>query len=245
MPEDAYEGFAARYDWMKSPNPAREQFFRGLFARHGVSKVLDCACGTGRDLIMFHRMGVEAFGSDLSDAMLAQARKNIAEAGVEIPVLKADYCELPKHYGAKFDAVVCLSNSINEVLEDAQTLRALRSMKAVLRSGGILVFDQGQTDASMTNPPSFAPIVNNRDLSRLFVMEYSVDVQTVQIFDFVHTDDQCDFQHTSVRIRIRLHDSWARMLREAGYSRVGFFGGWDASPYDKQSSRRLIGVAWK
>jgi ubiquinone/menaquinone biosynthesis C-methylase UbiE len=47
MPEDTYEGFAARYDWMKAPNPAREHFFRQLFAKHGVSKVLDCACGTG------------------------------------------------------------------------------------------------------------------------------------------------------------------------------------------------------
>jgi ubiquinone/menaquinone biosynthesis C-methylase UbiE len=68
MSKDAYEGFAEWYDWMKEKNPAREQFFRKLFVKHNVSKVLDCACGTGQDLIMFHMMGFLVFGSDLSDS---------------------------------------------------------------------------------------------------------------------------------------------------------------------------------
>ena len=68
---DAYESFAERYDWMKQDNPARQESFRQLFAKHEVTKVLDCACGTGRDLVMFHALGLQAFGSDLSDAMLS------------------------------------------------------------------------------------------------------------------------------------------------------------------------------
>jgi hypothetical protein len=97
----------------------------------------------------------------------------------------------------------------------------------------------------MRNPPRFAPIVNNRDFSRLFVMEYSGNVQTVHIFDFIHTEHTSDFQHACVRIRIRLQNGWARILRQAGFLQVDFFGDWDTSPYDKQSSRRLIGVAQK
>jgi glycine/sarcosine N-methyltransferase len=245
MSKDTYDGFAKRYDWMKENNPAREHFFRQLFVKHRVSKVLDCACGTGLDLIMLDGMGVAVFGSDLSDAMLAQARKNTAEAQVEIPIQKANYCELPEHYDTKFDAVVCLTNSINETLEDTGTLRALRGMKSVLRTGGILVFDQGQTDASMRNPPRFAPIVNNRDFTRLFVIDYAGDTQAVHIFDFTHTQEACDFQHVTVRIRIRLQDSWNQVLREAGFTEVEFFGDWDSTPYDKESSRRLIAVAKK
>ena len=243
MSKDTYEGFAQRYDWIKEDNPAREQFFRQLFVKHRVSKVLDCACGTGRDLIMFHGMGAAVFGSDLSNAMLTQARKNTAEAQVEIPIQKANYCELPEHYDTEFDAVVCLSNSINEALEDAETLRALRSMKSVLRTGGILVFDQGQTDASMRNPPRFVPIVNNRDFTRFFVIDYAGDIQTVHILDFIHTQETCDFQQVTVRLRIRLQDSWNHILREAGFAEVEFFGDWDSMPYDREPSRRLIAVA--
>jgi len=51
MTQDNYEGFAGRYDWMKKRDPVRRQFFRELFAEHSVTRILDCACGTGRDLL--------------------------------------------------------------------------------------------------------------------------------------------------------------------------------------------------
>jgi glycine/sarcosine N-methyltransferase len=243
MTPDPYEGFAARYDWMKGEEPARRAFFEQIFAEHGVTTVLDCACGTGRDLLMFHATGLEVSGSDLSDAMLAQARENLG--GVDIPLRKADYRQLPEHYDGEFDAVVCLSNSINEPLEDAETLHALQSMKAVLRNGGILVFDQGQTDASMRDPPRFAPVVNNRDFTRFFVIDYAGEIQTVHIFDFLHTEEETGFHQASVQIRIRLLDGWRRILRAAGFSRFDFFGDWHGTPYSKETSRRLIAVAHK
>lgn len=243
MTEDTYAGLAERYDWMKKADPVRRQFFQELFAEHNVTKVLDCACGTGVDLLMFHALGLQVSGSDLSGSMLAQARKNTGDAG--IPLQRLDYRELPQHYDAEFDGVVCLTNSINEPLEDAETLRALRSMRSVLRPGGVLVFDQGQTDASMRNPPRFAPILNDRDFTRFFTMAYADDIMTVNIFDFIHTEDESDFRHSSVRIRVRLLDSWLEMLHAAGFERVRCFGDWATTPYDKQTSRRFIVVAEK
>ena len=241
MIEDTYEGFAERYDWMKQDDPARRVFFQALFRKHKVTTLLDCACGTGRDLLMFHSMGLEVSGSDLSDSMLVTARKNVGDTN--IPVRKVDFSELPENYDQKFDAVICLTNSINEPLEDAETLRALLSMKGVLGSEGILVFDQGQTDASLQDPPAFVPVVNNRDYTRFLTMEYTGDIQTVNIFDFIHTEHTSDFQYSSVRIRIRLQDSWNAILRQAGFSEIDFYGGWDGTSYNKESSQRLICVA--
>ena len=74
---DPYEDFADRYDWMNLQDPVRKEFFRQLFEKHSVSDVLDCACGTGTDLIMFHSLGREVVGSDLSNAMLRQAQKRL------------------------------------------------------------------------------------------------------------------------------------------------------------------------
>lgn len=235
MTDDLYKGFAERYDWMKQKNPPREQFFRQLFAKHNVSTVLDCACGTGCDV----------HGSDLSDSMLAQARKNIAEANVDISIKKADYRNLDKHYKSHFDAVVCLSNSINEAIEDTEALRGLRCMKSVLKKGGILVLDQGQSDATMRNPPKFAPVINNRDFSRLFVMEYLGKKMKVNIFDFIHTKDLCDFKYSSVYVRIRLKDDWDKLLNKVGFAKVEYYGGWDFTIYNKKSSKRLIIVVQK
>lgn len=245
MAHDPYEGFAERYDRMNRENPLRERFFHHLFTKYRVSSVLDCACGTGRDLVLFHSFGFDVRGSDRSDAMLAQARKNIAGAKVNIALSKVDYRELDRHFDSKFDAVVCLGNSINEPFEEEDTLNALHSMKSVLRTGGILVFDQGQSDATMANPPRFDLQVNDRDFSRLLVMDYLQNVMHVEAFDFIRTYDIPDFKHSSFRIRIRLKDDWDRVLSEAGFMKVDYFGDWEFSPYDKKSSKRLIAIAQK
>jgi ubiquinone/menaquinone biosynthesis C-methylase UbiE len=54
MSEDAYARLAPRYDRMIPDNPERDSFFRGLFGCRSVRAILDCACGTGRDVIAFH-----------------------------------------------------------------------------------------------------------------------------------------------------------------------------------------------
>ncbi|MCP4547475.1 MAG: class I SAM-dependent methyltransferase [bacterium] len=245
MPHDNYNGFAQRYDRMRRTDPQRESFFEKQFRLRNITSVLDCACGTGQDLLMLQRQGLAVCGSDLSPAMLEQARLNHIAAGIEIPLHEVDFTRLPEHFETGFDAVICLNNSINELLEDAATLSALRSMRSVLRDGGLLMIDQGQTDASMQDPPAFVPIVNNRDFSRLFTIEYAEQVQTVNIFDFTHTESEESFAHAAVRIRIRLQDSWAAILAEAGFTNVEFYGDWAGTSYCKTTSKRLILLAAK
>jgi glycine/sarcosine N-methyltransferase len=245
MLEDPYSDLAERYDWMLFSNLVRDDFFRRLFEIHNVTTVLDCACGTGSDLILFNSFGCDVHGADLSEAMLAQAREKLSDANLSIPIKKADFRDLAEHFKSNFDAVVCLSNAINEPLQDDKTLRALRNMRAILRDGGILVFDQGQTDATMKKPPRFDPIVNERDYSRLFVIDYFENKMEVHMFDFIHTESERDFRHNSFHIRIRLKDSWDLILREAEFTKIEYFGDWQFTPYDKEHSRRLIAVAHK
>ena len=57
------------------------------------------------------------------------------------------------------------------------------------------MFDQGQTDAKMKNPSKFDLILNERDYSRLFVMDYLDKEMEVHVFDFVHTESEKDFYH--------------------------------------------------
>ena len=245
MTDDPYKDLAERYDWMKPKNSDRDKFFQNLFEKHNVKNVLDCACGTGHELILFNSFGCEVQGSDLSDSMLEQARKNLSEANIQIQLKKIDFRYLDEHFKPQFNAVVCLSNSINEPLKDTETRRALQSMKAVLRKGGILIFDQAQTDATMKNPPKYDPIVNDRDFSRLFAIEYSKEQMEVHIFDFLHSDKKRDFKHSSFRVRIRLKDSWEQMLNQTGFKKSEYFGDWLLTPYDKEQSKRLIVVAHK
>ena len=76
---DEYKILADVYDILnpKEDVLAQKGFFETLVKKNSVLKVLDCACGTGWHLSMFHDMGLTCFCSDLSPEMLTLAKTNL------------------------------------------------------------------------------------------------------------------------------------------------------------------------
>jgi len=114
--DDKYSNIAEYYDYMLTKNPDREKFFGDIFQRYEVKSILDCACGTGNDLILFDSLGYNITGSDISESMLNVAQEKITKYGANVPLKKADFHHLNDNFAQKFDAVVCLSNAINELM---------------------------------------------------------------------------------------------------------------------------------
>lgn len=250
MPFDLYAGIAERYDRFHGEfglhDPVITRFFRQLLAEYQVQSVLDCACGTGQHLPLFHSLGCEVVGSDASDAMLAQARGNLAEFGVEVPLYKADYRELVHTFDRKFDAVMCLSSSILHMPTKVDVLRAFASMRSVLRDGGVLVLTQGTTDKQWREKPRFILGVNDRDFTRLFVIDYEGEGATYNIVDIRHTDEDSDLEVWRVDYaRVYLADDQEQLLKASGFGAVYVYGSYDLEPYDRQTSDRLIIVGRK
>ena len=248
LADDPYSGLAQSYDLFfkdsPGPDPAAVEFYRQLFAQHGVRSVLDCACGTGRELILFRQLGLEVVGSDLSDSMLAQAHRNLAAAGVDVPLHKADYRELPRHFERRFDAVACLSTSIGHVPDEANALLAFQSMRAVLREGGILILTQGTTDRQWQEKPRFILAVSDHDFSRLFVIDYLSERRArYNVLDIVHTAERQEMSNWGTDYLILLRDDQERLLQAAGFADVAFYGSYAFAPYDKETSQRLIAIA--
>ena len=248
MTHDLYEDFADRYDLFFSRfgehDPAVVEFFRQLFAENQVRCVLDCACGTGHDLVLFHSLGCEVFGSDISESMLAQAHKNLTERTVKVPLQKVDYRELPQHFNRQFDAVVCLSSSILHMPNEAEVLRAFTSMREVLRDGGILVLTQGTTDKQWQEKPRFILAVNTEEFSRLFVIDYLDQGARYNILDIFHNKEARDFKVWSVDYpQMLLKDDQERLLKASDFAAVDFYGSYRFDPYDKEASDLLIAVA--
>ncbi len=245
---DAYESFADRYDLfydkLEDIDPFAASFYRKLFEDNRVQSVLDCACGTGRDLVLFHSLGSDVAGSDVSEAMLNQAQKNLSKLGANVPLEKADYRELPQHFNRKFDAVMCLSTAIGEMPDETEVIRAFRSMYKVLNRGGILVLTQGTTDKQWAEKPRFIPMVNTKDFSRICVIDYQDRGARYNILDIFHSNKITDFKVWSIDyLQILLRNDFDRLLKTAGFKTVEFYGNYNFDNYDVKSSIHLIVIA--
>lgn len=249
MPEDIYADIAERYDlffghWGEH-DPVVTAFYQYLFEKHQVRSVLDCACGTGSDLVLFHRLGCNVTGSDLSAAMLAQARRNLEKHDIVIPLLQCDYRELPQYFQHPFDAVVCLSSSLLHMPDEYQTLRAVHSMSAVLRPGGILVLTQGTSDRQWREKPRFILAVNNEEFTRLFVIDYRGRGARYNILDVWHSPERNELQTWGTDYpNVLLQQDYERLFPQAGLQ-PEFYGSYRFDAYDRDSSARLIVVARK
>lgn len=70
------------------------------------SRILDIGCGTGRHSIELAKRGYKVTGVDLSEGMLAEARKTAAEANVEVEWIHCD--AVTYNPTQQFDAAICL-----------------------------------------------------------------------------------------------------------------------------------------
>lgn len=250
MAYDLYQNFANRYDLFYGQfpecDPLVKDFYRKLFTDNQIHRVLDCACGTGRDLYLFHSLGCEAIGSDISDSMLAQARKNISQSEIEIPLYKVDFRKLPENFEQRFDAVVCLSSSILHMPNDDEVLHAFRSMHEVLKENGILVLTSGTSDYQWNKKPRFIPAVNTKDFSRLFVIDYFSEGARYNIIDLFHSKEKSDFKVWSIDYaRMLLRDDHERLLSASGFKKIEFYRNYKFDPYDKEKNGLLIAIAYK
>ena len=226
--------------------PDYRSFFQRLFVENKIHSVLDCACGTGNDLRLFHSLGCEVTGSDISESMLARARKNFKALDVKIPLHKIDYRLLHKSIKRTFDAVVCLSSSILHMPDKKEVIRAFLSIRRVLADNGMLVLTQGTTDKQWKMKPRFILASSNEDVSRLFIIDYQDTGARYNVLDIWHSKSKPDFKVWSVDYKqMLLKDDYAKLLQLAGFRKIRFYGSFKFEPYSKKESDMLIAVAHK
>ncbi|MDX1412244.1 MAG: methyltransferase domain-containing protein, partial [Nitrospirales bacterium] len=121
-------------------------FFIRLLKERGVRRVLDVATGTGFHSIRLLRAGFDVISADGSPEMLAQAFENAKRAGFIMRTIHADWRWLSRDILNKYDAVICLGNSLTHLFSEQDRRKALAEFYAALHHDGILILDQRNYD---------------------------------------------------------------------------------------------------
>jgi len=243
---DEYKILADVYDIL---NPKEEifgqkPFFKKLIKEYSVLRCLDCACGTGWHLSMFHDMGLTGFGSDISPDMLALAKKNLE--GKYIVLKVEDFRTLENSWGDNFDMVTCLTTSLPHMLTDEDVIKALVSMYGRLSNGGILVITNGITDFLLDTKPKFIPARVLADEAFYFITEYPDEKEfTFNILYVKKGDSSMEHKFTSITYNAMRKSVLERCFAKVPFKNVAYYGDYDFSEYSKEKSNKLIVIAQK
>jgi ubiquinone/menaquinone biosynthesis C-methylase UbiE len=200
--------------------------------------LLDCPCGHGRHSFPLADAGYRVVGADRSKTALRRAREQGGER--EWPrFVEADYRELPFE-DASFDAVLNLFSSIGYHGEDADRT-TLREFRRVLRPGGALVLEAMHRDRLMS-------IFRERDWEELpdggVLFERRSFDPVSGLVETAHSLIRANGEREEFGYRIRAYTATelARMLDDAGFARVEFYGGLlERAPLSAE--HRLVAVA--
>ena len=216
----------------------------GLLELRERDRVLDLCCGDGRHSVPLHRRGYRVTGVDVSDPLLRRARQR---AGRVLPdgdpgpaFVRADARALPLREA--FDAAALFFNSIGYGT-DADTLSMLAQARAVLRRGGCLFFDCVHRDQMVLGMRAGA--------RRAVEVVAGVPVDVSSWIDPIEGIAHAVFswsragEQRSRELRHRLYTATelGALLRQAGFARHDFRGGYDGRPFEMEAPI-LVARAW-
>lgn len=240
--ENAYNGFAYCYDLFMDniPYDMWAEYLHGLLQEYGITggTLLELGCGTGTMTECMRSKGCDSIiGLDCSEDMLMVARdKDIPD----VLLIQQDMRELDLPY--QVDAVYCVCDGMNYLLEPQDLQRVFTRVKHFLKAGGVFVFDM-KTRHFYQDVLGTRMIAENRDdASFLWENEYHEDtgineyLLTVYQLEDEEKDlfSRCDEQHYQ---RAYDPDEVRHLIRESGLECCEIYEAFTRRPAGPENER--------
>jgi SAM-dependent methyltransferase len=202
------------------------------------ARILDLACGHGRHSIEFSRRGFPVTGLDLSRIFIDKARHDAEAAGVDCEFVVGDMREIP--YADQFDAVVILFTSFGVFADEADNQKVLDASAKALKAGGRFLIDTMNRDSftSRWMPRTWSEHPHS---GAKLIAEHSFDPVTgrVQIKRTLLENARVSREDT-LSLRVYTATELVSMLKEAGLTVFGTWGGFDRSELTHKSWRLIV-----
>jgi glycine/sarcosine N-methyltransferase len=98
------------------------------------TRVLDCACGIGTQVLGLLKLGFTVFGCDLSPQAISRAKVEAAKRGFDPNFSVTDMLNLRSLEQPDFDAVICMDDAILHLKSSEQIIQAAKEMRSKLRA---------------------------------------------------------------------------------------------------------------
>ena len=223
----AWDAFAVDYEKWAAEMTEDIPFYVEL-ARQADGALVELAVGNGRVAIpVVEATGKAVVGIDISPAMLAQARANAEEAGVELELREGDMRELALDEPAAL--IYCPARALMHLPTWADRRRTFERIAAALRPGGRLAWN-----AFVFDPQIAAKLHGHWQ-----------DAPVRHRVDYSPTDARIDLtleNGSTIPLFWLTRAEWEGLLDVAGLETEALYGWFDHRPFD-ESSEEFVWVA--
>lgn len=215
-----------------------DSFIRRIVAHLNIEsgdRVLDLACGKGRHARVFHSLGCDVTGVDLSSASIQAARSD-SHPDIRFEVADMRSFELNTTY----DAVFNLFTSFGYFAEVDDNRKMLYQVYRHLNQGGYFVLDFLNSEKVRKDLVSDETIA--RDRHTFFIHRETTPTHVIKTIRF---EDNGEAHRYQERVQLFNRTELETLCREAGLVVEQVFGDYSLQPFSADHSPRCILLARK
>lgn len=237
----SYDFFINWQDRIKAEDP----FFQHLFQERMAISLLDLGCGTGGHSIHWGKMGYNVVGIDSSSKMIKQAQQIAEDEEVDIEFQCMKITDFAKKIQQKFDAVICVGNTVSHLLDKEALLAMFKESANALKLTGVAIFHILNYQPIMENKSRDLPVKSHIDeegKEHVFFRFYDYLPHHLEFNMVVGVKDENGWQSRSHQL---LHHPWTNeelleTAKEAGFTHIMCYGGYDFSDFNPEKSKDLL-----
>ncbi len=222
------------------PIDAAEMAFVEHRLPEGAS-ILDLGCGTGNKTVHCAGRGREILGVDEDPDMIAAARASATVPGLRyevLPMLEAD-----RALGARrFDAVLCLGNTLVHLTDPARIGEMLGKMAGLLNDDGFTIIQILNYDRILSRGLWELPVLETKNIR--FERSYAPRDALLRFQTRLTVKGTGEELRNDIPLYPLRREELADMLLRAGFGRAEWFGSYRGGALTEDSFP-LIVQAWK
>jgi ubiquinone/menaquinone biosynthesis C-methylase UbiE len=235
-----YEEISKYYDYIFPVSKETVEFLKRIIDNPPKS-VLDVACGTGGYSIELGKQGYDVTAVDIDRGMIEGLKDKTNNLNIKVNFLHANMLDLKDKLNSnKFEAVFCIGNSLVHLESLNQIEGFFRNVKGVISKGGSLIIQIINYDRVISKGIRSLPTIYNEDAGLTFERLYGYDEEKNRVyFKTVLSVGNKKFENEIPLYPLLFKDT-KKMLIDAGFEKIEFYGDFNGSSFDKDNSFMMI-----
>ncbi|WP_432663428.1 class I SAM-dependent methyltransferase [Wukongibacter baidiensis] len=196
----------------------------------GKQDVLDLAAGTGNYSIALAKEGYNVSAVDLDEEMIKKIAAKNKKEGTDVEPYVLDMKKIDVLGDNKFDAVVCIGNSLVHLDNKEEIKDLLNKMYGLLRKDGVVILQIVNYDRVLKYDVKELPLIDRPESGVRFVRNYELEdgkvlFKTELIINNERSYDNC------IKLYPLQSQDFVELLKEAGFRDIKLHGGFDEKEY--------------